>query len=105
MVERSLCMREALGSIPSISIIYIFFRRFFSFSPSQYVTQGNIGILDAGTRSYATLIRSHTQSINSACLDSRGLHLITCSTDNTIRVWDTTSGEQVKLHTYSTLAS
>ena len=57
--------------------------------------QGNIGVLDAASRSYATKMRSHTASVNSACLDSRGVHLITCSSDDTIRVWDTSSGEQV----------
>ena len=42
-------------------------------------------------------MRSHTERVRGVCLDSRGQQLVTCSSDNTIRVWDTASGEQVSV--------
>lgn len=62
---------------------------------SSHVAQGNIGLLDAGTHSYVTKMRSHVESVQSVCLGSQGLQVVTCSSDHSIRVWDTASGEQV----------
>ena len=48
----------------------------------------NIGILDISTRSYKTLMRSHTQQILSCSFDPARRCLVTVSDDETIRVWD-----------------
>jgi WD40 repeat protein len=50
--------------------------------------QGCIGMLDATSRSYSTLMRSHTDTIFSVSLHERKRHVTTVSADNTIRVWD-----------------
>ena len=72
-----------------------------SFSPPLTVAQGNIGVLDAGTRGYTTKMRSHTESVCSVCVDSQGKQLVTCSLDHTIRVWNTATGEQVRAKKYT----
>ena len=58
-------------------------------------TQGNIGILDAGSRSYSTVMRSHTGQVQCMSLSGSGRELVTCSSDHTIRVWDLMAMEQV----------
>ena len=74
--------------------------------------QGSIGLLDAGSHSYSTLMRSHTAAVQSMSLQegggsgssggggsgsSGGGSLVTCSHDHTIRVWDVDTGAQVDL--------
>lgn len=49
---------------------------------------GNIGILDISTRSYTTIMRSHTGRILSMSLDSLHRRMATVSEDHTIRIWD-----------------
>ena len=50
--------------------------------------KGNVGILDISTRSYKTLMRSHTDQILSCSFDPSRRCLVTVSDDETIRVWD-----------------
>lgn len=58
--------------------------------------QGNLGVLDACSKSYSTLMRSHAGHVTdlSVSRHSPG-YLITCSSDHTIRVWDLPEGKQV----------
>ncbi|KAH9513092.1 WD repeat-containing protein 90 [Bulinus truncatus] len=49
---------------------------------------GNLGVLDVSTRHYTTLMRSHTGRILCFALDPLRKQLATASEDNTIRVWD-----------------
>ena len=55
--------------------------------------QGTIGILDASTKEYSTVIRSHVAMVT--CIDITTKHLISCSTDGTIRIWDMVTMNQV----------
>ncbi len=62
--------------------------------------QGNVGLLDAGSRSYKTLMRSHTGTVQSVGLHPSpsscvGRELVSCSSDGTIRVWDLEAAVQV----------
>ena len=59
------------------------------------MTKGNIGLLDASTHGYTTLMRSHTASILSVGVSKSQGQLVTCSSDCTIRVWDLAQGTQV----------
>ncbi len=61
--------------------------------------QGNIGLLDASKSSYSTLMRSHREAVQCMSVtgsDVAGVCLVSCSLDHTIRVWDSTSGKQVR---------
>ena len=59
-------------------------------------TQGNVGILDATTQSYTTLVRSHVGHVTSIDVSQHSPgHLVSCSEDCTIKVWDLPSGPQV----------
>lgn len=49
-------------------------------------SQGSIGVLDATTKEYSTIMRSHIGLIQ--CVDMTTEHLISCSKDGTIRIWD-----------------
>ena len=62
--------------------------------------QGNIGLLDANSREYTTLMRSHTCSVRSVSVSERTQHLVTCSEDHTIRVWDLHKAVQVLIIPY-----
>ena len=57
--------------------------------------QGNIGVMDVSTRSYTTVMRSHTDVINCMTLDATRRHLATVSDDHSIRVWDFDTMQQV----------
>ncbi len=70
--------------------------------------QGNVGLLDAGSRSYKTLMSSHTGTVQSVGLHPSsspspssssssciGRELVSCSSDGTIRVWDLEAAVQV----------
>ena len=57
--------------------------------------KGNIGLLDASSRRYTTLMRSHTDSVLSTSISRSQGQLVTCSSDRTIRVWDLAQGTQV----------
>ncbi|RNA21555.1 WD repeat-containing 90 [Brachionus plicatilis] len=48
---------------------------------------GNLGILEVEQKTYATLVRSHTNVVNDVSLDPTGKYLATCSDDTTLRVW------------------
>jgi WD40 repeat protein len=52
-------------------------------------------MLDITSRGYTTLMRSHTGSIRSVAVDPYRKHIATVSEDNTIRVWDSESLQQV----------
>ena len=54
----------------------------------RFFSKGNIGILDISTRSYKTLMRSHTEQILSCSFDPSRRCLATVSDDETIRIWD-----------------
>jgi len=49
---------------------------------------GNLGVLDASSRTYSTLMRSHTKQILAMSFDSTRRYLATVSADESIRVWD-----------------
>ena len=55
--------------------------------------QGSIGVLDATTKEYSTVVRSHVGLIK--CVDMTMEHLISCSSDGSIRVWDVLLMSQV----------
>ncbi len=49
---------------------------------------GNLGVLDIKQKEYVTLIRSHSDSILDAAIDSQSRYIATCSLDGTVRVWN-----------------
>ncbi|XP_053384270.1 WD repeat-containing protein 90-like isoform X2 [Mercenaria mercenaria] len=57
--------------------------------------QGNLGMLDITSRGYTTFMRSHTGSIRSVAVDPYRKHIATVSEDNTIRVWDSETLQQL----------
>lgn len=54
----------------------------------SYTFKGNLGVLNTSTRTYSTLMRSHTQKISAMSFDSTHRYLATVSFDESIRVWD-----------------
>ncbi|KAK7112108.1 WD repeat-containing protein 90-like isoform X2 [Littorina saxatilis] len=56
---------------------------------------GNLGVLDVATRDYTTIMRSHTKRILSIALDPCRKHIATVSSDQTIRVWDAETLQQL----------
>lgn len=56
---------------------------------------GHLGILDVTTRKYKTIMRSHTDQILNACLSSNNCHLITVSSDMSVRIWDSETLQQL----------
>jgi len=60
--------------------------------------KGNVGILDISTRSYTTIMRSHTGRILSMSLDSHYKRMATVSEDHTIRIWDLDTMQLVSTH-------
>ncbi|KAM9292263.1 WD repeat-containing protein 90-like, partial [Gastrophryne carolinensis] len=57
--------------------------------------RGELGVLDVPTREYQTLMRSHTDSLLAFSIHPTHPQLATVSTDNTIRIWDTSSLQQL----------
>lgn len=49
---------------------------------------GNLGVLNTSTRTYSTLMRSHTNKILAMSFDLTHRYLATVSADQSIRVWD-----------------
>jgi WD repeat-containing protein 90 len=56
---------------------------------------GSVGTLDIATHKYATILRSHTDSVNALAVDGSGKHLLTASSDGTIRIWDLATHQQL----------
>jgi len=56
---------------------------------------GNLGYLDIQSRDYNTLMRSHEHSILAFSVEGIWKQMATVSRDNTIRVWDLVSMQQV----------
>ncbi|XP_075035229.1 WD repeat-containing protein 90 isoform X1 [Mixophyes fleayi] len=56
---------------------------------------GELGVLDVPSRGYQTLMRSHTDSVLAFSAHPSQPHLATVSTDNTIRIWDLCSLQQL----------
>lgn len=56
---------------------------------------GNLGYLDIQSRNYSTLMRSHTNSILAFSVERLRKQMATVSQDNTIRIWDLVSMQQV----------
>ncbi|WAQ96619.1 WDR90-like protein [Mya arenaria] len=56
---------------------------------------GNLGMLDITSRGYTTLMRSHVGRIRSVAVDPYRKHIATVSEDNTIRVWDSETLQQL----------
>ncbi|NXL63252.1 WDR90 protein, partial [Chordeiles acutipennis] len=58
-------------------------------------TAGNLGYLDIQSRDYHTLMRSHEDSVLAFSLEGIWKQMATVSQDNTIRVWDLVSMQQL----------
>ncbi|XP_062444576.1 WD repeat-containing protein 90 [Rhea pennata] len=58
-------------------------------------TTGNLGYLDIESRDYNTLMRSHTDSILAFSVEGVRKQMATVSQDNTIRVWDLMTMQQL----------
>ncbi|XP_064376546.1 WD repeat-containing protein 90 isoform X2 [Dromaius novaehollandiae] len=58
-------------------------------------TTGNLGYLDIQSRDYNTLMRSHTDSILAFSVEGIRKQMATVSQDNTIRVWDLVTMQQL----------
>ncbi|XP_018863760.1 WD repeat-containing protein 90 isoform X7 [Parus major] len=56
---------------------------------------GNLGYLDIQARGYNTLMRSHEDSVLGFSVEGRWRQIATVSQDNTIRVWDLASRQQL----------
>ncbi|XP_048238655.1 WD repeat-containing protein 90-like isoform X1 [Haliotis rufescens] len=56
---------------------------------------GNLGTLDVSTKSYTTVMRSHTGRVFGVAVDAYRKHLATVSEDHTIRVWDADTLQQL----------
>uniref|UniRef100_A0A8C3V8G9 WD repeat-containing protein 90 n=1 Tax=Catharus ustulatus TaxID=91951 RepID=A0A8C3V8G9_CATUS len=56
---------------------------------------GNLGYLDIQAQDYNTLMRSHKDSVLGFSVESKWKQIATVSQDNTIRVWDLTSRQQL----------
>ena len=52
-------------------------------------------MLEVASRAYTTLMRSHISKVLSASLDPLRRQLLTVSEDNTIRIWDLDTLQQV----------
>lgn len=59
---------------------------------------GILGFLDVKSRSYNTLMRSHTDTVLGFSVDGIRRHLTTASSDGTVRVWSMDSLHQVSKH-------
>uniref|UniRef100_A0A8B9M989 WD repeat-containing protein 90 n=1 Tax=Accipiter nisus TaxID=211598 RepID=A0A8B9M989_9AVES len=58
-------------------------------------TAGNLGYLDIQSRDYNTLMRSHEDSVLAFSVEGIWKQMATVSQDNTIRVWDLVSMQQL----------
>ncbi|XP_016417962.1 WD repeat-containing protein 90-like [Sinocyclocheilus rhinocerous] len=58
-------------------------------------TTGNLGYLDVSSRSYRTLMRSHTASVLGCSVDCVRRRVTTVSRDSTVRVWDMDTMQQL----------
>ncbi|XP_068614509.1 WD repeat-containing protein 90-like [Brachionichthys hirsutus] len=58
-------------------------------------SNGTLGFLDIGNRSYNTLMRSHTDAVLGFSMDGIRHHLTTASSDGTVRVWNMDSLQQL----------
>ncbi|XP_072273486.1 WD repeat-containing protein 90 isoform X2 [Pyxicephalus adspersus] len=58
-------------------------------------SSGELGVLDVPSRGYQTLMRSHTDSLLAFSAHPTQSQLATVSTDNTIRIWDMSSMQQL----------
>uniref|UniRef100_A0A8C0VLS3 WD repeat domain 90 n=1 Tax=Cyanistes caeruleus TaxID=156563 RepID=A0A8C0VLS3_CYACU len=56
---------------------------------------GNVGYLDIQSRGYNTLMRSHEDSVLGFSVEGKWRQIATVSQDNTIRVWDLASRQQL----------
>ncbi|KAK3254670.1 hypothetical protein CYMTET_36123, partial [Cymbomonas tetramitiformis] len=56
---------------------------------------GAIGMMDIPTHKYATLMRSHTDTVWAVAFDPAQLQMATGGSDHTIRVWDVETFQQV----------
>lgn len=59
---------------------------------------GILGFLDVKSRSFNTLMRSHTDAVLGFSVDGIRRHLTTASADGTVRVWSMDSMHQVSKH-------
>ncbi|XP_034782531.2 WD repeat-containing protein 90 [Acipenser ruthenus] len=56
---------------------------------------GNLGYLDVSSRAYSTLMRSHTDTVQGFSIDGIRRNIVTVSLDNSVRVWDIDSMQQL----------
>ena len=54
-------------------------------------------IWDAATFKELTVIRGHSQALNSAAFSPDGLRIVTASGDNTARIWDAATGKEIAI--------
>ena len=56
--------------------------------------QGTLGVLDATSKAYSLLMRSHAGRVLSGSLHSTGRQLATAGLDQSVRVWQVQNGNQ-----------
>uniref|UniRef100_A0A803T0D0 WD repeat-containing protein 90 n=1 Tax=Anolis carolinensis TaxID=28377 RepID=A0A803T0D0_ANOCA len=56
---------------------------------------GNVGCLDIQSKDYCTIMRSHTDSVSAFSVEGSQKQLVTVSQDNTIRIWNLESMQQL----------
>ncbi|XP_018426891.1 PREDICTED: WD repeat-containing protein 90 [Nanorana parkeri] len=66
-----------------------------SLSVLSCTRSGELGVLDVPTRGYQTLMRSHTDSLLAFSTHPTHPQIATVSNDNTIRIWDVSSLQQL----------
>lgn len=83
-VEAATAMTVLLTSLPSFCVRLRFALR-----------TGQVGLLDIPTHKYATLLRSHTNTVHAVALDPHNARMCTAAADGSIRIWNTETFQQL----------